>query len=86
MPTSDGTPTGRSQYSIGQRRAAAIAVRPGSGLTAWGHPTDESNGTSKTLSEQAWHRARSTPSASAHRRTAWSLPRPRTNPSSSRPV
>ena len=47
----DGTPFGRSQYSTGQRRAAASAARRRSGLSAWGKPTLESRATSKKLSE-----------------------------------
>ena len=60
-PTTLGTPGGRSQCSIGQRRAVATTVSEGSGFTACGEPTLESSGTSKMLSLQAWQSARSTP-------------------------
>ena len=85
-PTTLGTPGGRSQCSTGQRRAVATTVRDGSGFTAWGEPTLESNGTSKMLSLHAWQSARSIPLLSAHSRTARSLPVPHTKPSYKRPV
>jgi hypothetical protein len=52
-PSTLGTPGGRSQCSIGHRRAVATMVNEGSGFTACGDPTLERSGTSKMLSLQA---------------------------------